>query len=288
MPKINISNLNIDIDSQLWTIDQRLFDFSFDSKSPDIHCDVTFTNQNFQIYEEHPRIFYDDARSVYYTNNKICIIYNELNIPSCITASDDWSECHIYIHQAYNHPDDEKNVTIVKDGLLSALKTIFISAMASRNGILIHSASIEWQGKGVLFSAPSETGKSTHVHLWQEKYNVSILDGDVTACRLSNGLPSVYGLPWCGTSGEYKNASLPLRAIIFLEQDDTNSIIKLGIAEATIRLYARCFLYSWDEKLVDQVLETIKKIVSTTDCYLLKCRPDIEAVEMVKIWLKKE
>lgn len=288
MTKLKISNLNIDIDSEIWTISQNFKHYEFDFELSDIRCIVIFDIDENMIYQDNNLVFRNASKSVYYSNNLIHIVNNKMNIPSRITASENWSICQLYINPVYHNPSDEINVDLVKDGLYSALKMILILALAYRNGVFIHAASIDWQGKGVLFSAPSETGKSTHAHLWQEKYDVPILDGDVTACRLSNCFPTVYGLPWCGASGEYMNASLPLGAIVFLEQDDTNSIIKLDIAEATIRLYARCFIYSWDEKLVDQVLETITKIVSATDCYLLKCRPDFEAVEMVKKWLEKE
>lgn len=169
-----------------------------------------------------------------------------------------------------------------------AVRELFTPALILRGGLMIHASSIEWNGHGVIFPAPSGTGKSTHVHLWQKRYGVTILDGDQTSCRLVDGVPVVFGLPWCGTSGEFVNASRPLRAIVFLEQAPLNSIARLTSNEAAVRLFARCFMHMSNEAMTDRALQTIQEIVGRTDCYLLMCRPDFEAVELVKQCLEKE
>ncbi len=51
----------------------------------------------------------------------------------------------------------------------------------------------------------------------------------------------VFGLPWCGTSEEYMNSSVPLKAVVFLEQADENHIIKLEKSEAVMRLISGSF-----------------------------------------------
>ncbi len=119
-----------------------------------------------------------------------------------------------------------------------------------------------------MFSAPSETGKTTHTLLWQQMYQTPVLDGDVTACRINKDTPVVYGLPWCGTSGQFYQCQRPLGAIVFLQQSQENSIIKLIFQEAFLRLTARCFLLPWNQRLMDQYLNTIQKIVEKVNCYL--------------------
>jgi hypothetical protein len=285
MLKIRLSDINIDINGDTWVLEQNFMDFTSEFNTPDIRWDIVFSDRiGKDLYDpdERSKVLSINSQSVFRSNDETIIRHHIMNIPALIIASRDWSDCRIFLHTDYNRPDDEQNVTLVQGSLFLTLRKLLIFALSYRAGAVIHSASIVWKDKGVLFSAPSGTGKSTHVHLWKTKYRVPILDGDNAACRIIDGRPMVYGLPWCGTSGEYMNARLPLGAIVFLEQAPSNSIVRLDTAEAAIRLYSRCFQYSWDEQMVDRTLETTTDIVATSNCYLLKCRPDEEAVELVK------
>lgn len=118
--------------------------------------------------------------------------------------------------------------------------------------------------------------------LWKDRYDIQVVDGDVTGCRIIDGNPYIYGLPWCGTSGEFSNTRLPLHAFFFMEQHDSNRITKLDNAEAAVRLFARCYLYLGDETVPNLALKIIENIVRCTPCYLFQCRPDYEAVGLVK------
>ena len=62
---------------------------------------------------------------------------------------------------------------------LAALRKI-AEQMPQRNRFLMHGAVLSWRGKGYMFTAPSGTGKSTHLALWK-KYlgdEVEIVNGD--------------------------------------------------------------------------------------------------------------
>ena len=118
--------------------------------------------------------------------------------------------------------------------------------------------------------------------MWQELYHVPILNGDSAACRIIDGSPLAFGIPWCGTSGQYSNHQAPLAAIVFLEQAKENSIVKLDAIEAFMRLTERCIMLRWSESLTKESLFTIQSVVESVDCYLLKCLPDHDAVELVR------
>ena len=118
--------------------------------------------------------------------------------------------------------------------------------------------------------------------MWKEMYHVPILNGDSAACRIIDGSPIAFGIPWCGTSGQYINQHAPLAAIVFLEQAKENSIVKLDTVEAFMRLTERCIMLRWSESLTKESLFTIQSVVESVDCYLLKCLPDHDAVELVR------
>ncbi|HEY8499074.1 MAG TPA: radical SAM protein [Clostridia bacterium] len=197
---------------------------------------------------------------------------------------DDFEE--IYTAISYN-PIDKQTVDNVRNGILGALRSITIAALSYKHGLLVHSSSIIWNGEGIVFAAPSGEGKSTHTNMWRQKYGTEILDGDVTALRIIDEVPYAYGLPWCGTSGEFLNKRVPLRAVVFLQRAEKNRIEKLNFQEAFIRLASRCFMLPYDERMTNQFLNVAQEIASKTDCYLLECLPDYEAVELVKKCLEK-
>lgn len=162
------------------------------------------------------------------------------------------------------------------------MRDAMAAALAKHDGTIIHSSSIIYQNKCVMFSAASGTGKSTYTDMWQELYHLPILNGDSAACRVINGNPIAYGIPWCGTSEQFINEHAPLAAIVFLEQAKENSIVKLDTVEAFMRLTERCIMLRWSESLTKESLFTIQSVVENVDCYLLKCLPDHDAVELVK------
>lgn len=288
MAKITLSGMNIQIAGQPWILERSFQAFLSDFQTPDIICDVIFTRAANR-FDPKCKVFETEEQTIYLSDGVIAYAFTDQTyIPSYITATKDWSQCKIFISDIYDNQDDASCVSRVRAGVSYALKIIFVCALLWRRGLMIHAASIDWQGEGILFSAPSGTGKTTHVNLWKQKYGVPVLDGDTTACRIADGRPMVYGLPWCGTSGEFLNASLPLGALVFLEQDKTNTILRLSPAEAAARLYARSFLFTWDAEMADLALKTVTDIVSSARCYLLMCRPDFEAVELVKQCLEKE
>lgn len=150
------------------------------------------------------------------------------------------------------------------------------------DGLVIHSSTLKWNGKGLMFSAPSETGKSTHVNLWQ-KYldNVIVLNDDTPAVRIINNKLYVFGTPWSGSKFIHSNDSAPLVAIVLLEQAQNNVIRRLINQEVISKLLPRVFLPYFDQNMVGICMSTFEKIMLSVPIYFLQCRPDKEAMELV-------
>jgi hypothetical protein len=160
---------------------------------------------------------------------------------------------------------------------------LFRNNLLFNEGIMIHAAAIEWEGKGIMFSAPSGTGKSTQADLWKLYKGAAVLNGDRSIVRMHEEQAFVYGSPWCGSSGQYLNKRSPLSAIVILKQAKKNELRLLDEQEALFYLLPRCFLPYYDDggEVMDNALKILAGIIMTTRVFLLKCRPDKEAVEMV-------
>ena len=159
----------------------------------------------------------------------------------------------------------------------------FRNRAISMDSITIHSSSFSIDGRGVIVSAPSGTGKSTHTRLWKERYTerVMMINDDRPLIRLFEGVPMLCGTPWSGSTDIYMDTKVPLAGIVMLERAAENSIERLDTCSALQMLIPRCFLPYFDEKLMNTAMKVIEKLVTAVPVYLLRCRPDHEAVELV-------
>ena len=145
-------------------------------------------------------------------------------------------------------------------------------------GVIFHSSYIETKGRGVLFTAPSETGKSTQAALWEKLRGAEILNGDRSAVRVLEDGIFACGVPFAGSSQICKNVTLPLAAIVYLKQAPQTTIRRMRGAEAFRRIWEGCSVNVWDRTDMELVSETVRRIVTEIPVYELACTPDESAV----------
>lgn len=152
-----------------------------------------------------------------------------------------------------------------------------------RGNVVLHSAAASYKGQAMLFSAPSETGKSTHTSLWKKYYTDDVvLFNDDTPIILPDGDGLLAcGTPWSGKTEINENMYFPLKAIVFLKQGKENSIRSLSTFETVVRLLNETRKPVFSE-LMDRHMEIIENIISKTPIYELTCNISKEAVDLVK------
>lgn len=149
-------------------------------------------------------------------------------------------------------------------------------------GLLLHAALIRWQGAGVVFSAPSGTGKSTQAELWRHYAGAEILNGDRAGLMPRDGGWDSWGLPCAGSSGIYRNERAPLRAIAVLRQGPENRVTPLRPARAFAALLPEITVHRWDRDFTQRAAESLEQLVTQVPAYILECRPDQGAVEALR------
>lgn len=154
--------------------------------------------------------------------------------------------------------------------------------LAVHNGILLHCAWIRWRGKAILFTAPSGTGKSTQARLWCEYMDAELINGDRSAVRICDDRILACGIPMSGSSEVRKNEIMPVGAIVYLSQSPQNRIQRLRGAAAFRRVWEGCTVPSWDREDVSRMTDTVSGILSRVPVYHLACRPDWDAVQLLK------
>lgn len=161
-------------------------------------------------------------------------------------------------------------------------EVLFRCAMIGRGGVQIHSAAINRAGKGILFSAPSGLGKTTQAHLWVKHCGATMLNGDRPLVRLADDEALVCGTPWSGSDPVYRNEQLPLGAIVFLERSLENRVEELSNEQAVNRIMPRCFLPYFSTEMMGEALTNLESILRRVPCYLLYCKPERAAAELLE------
>ena len=160
--------------------------------------------------------------------------------------------------------------------------------MLRHDGLILHAAFIRWQGQGILFSAPSGTGKSTQASLWEKHMKAEILNGDRAGIRCVDGQWMAYGLPYAGSSHIYSKESAPISAIVVLQQGAENIIQPLTAAAALRALFPEFSAHRWNPAFMNKMLDISSAMLSQIPVYCLQCRPDYGAVQLLLNTLKDE
>lgn len=153
---------------------------------------------------------------------------------------------------------------------------------------LLHSSFISWQNNGILFTAPSGTGKSTQADLWKKYEDADIYNGDRTIIRKIDGKYYGFGSPYAGSSGIYRNESAPIKAIVVIEQGPDNVIRRLHGREAFLPLFRETLMNTWNKEYMEKMTDLLMDVACQIPVYHLSCRPDQGAVNTVKNEILKE
>lgn len=155
------------------------------------------------------------------------------------------------------------------------------------DSLLLHSSLVRWEGKAVLFTAPSGTGKSTQAELWKTYENADILNGDRAALRRYGDTWCAWGLPYAGSSGIFRNESAPIAAIVYLRQAKQNRIYRIFSIEAMRLIYPELTIHRWDAGFVNRAVDLFLALTNQIPVYILECLPDAGAVQVLQEQLVK-
>ena len=151
--------------------------------------------------------------------------------------------------------------------------------LPGRNKVLMHGAVVAWKQAGYIFTAPSGTGKTTHVRLWK-KYlgsDAEIINGDKPILEVREDEIIAYGTPWAGKERLQKNSCVPVKGICFLRQSEKNNIRKLNKSEALVLLLPQIYIMS-DSKKAGRTLELFSKMLEWIPVYEFYCNISEQAV----------
>lgn len=160
--------------------------------------------------------------------------------------------------------------------------------VASSGGVILHASYIAWQGKAIVFTAPSETGKTTQAELWKTHRGAEIINGDRVALIRENGILCAAGLPFAGSSPYCENVTMPLGAVVYLKQAPMTAIRDLRGREAFRRVWEGCCVNTWNRGDVERAVNLVEGILAQVPVFELACTPDESAVAALEAQLRKQ
>lgn len=150
-----------------------------------------------------------------------------------------------------------------------------------RDRIVFHGAAVEIDGRGFIFTAPSGTGKSTHVRLLRERFGdrVRIVNGDKPIISLCGESPELCSAPWAGKEGWQRNVSVPLCGICILSRSEYNFIERAAPSDCFDTVMRQVYFPS-DPASRIRTLELLDLMSSNVSFYRLGCDISHAAAEV--------
>lgn len=154
--------------------------------------------------------------------------------------------------------------------------------------LLLHASFIEVNGRAILFTAPSGTGKSTQADLWKQYRDADIINGDRVAIKVDDKTMTACGIPFAGSSRHCKNATLPIAAIVYLAQGMETKILPFKGMQAFKKILNEVTIPVWEAHAVERVSDMLLTVLNHVPVYHLECTPDESAVIALENVLNRE
>lgn len=184
--------------------------------------------------------------------------------------------------------DESDNIRLVEDKTETSGKAAFefvgriaVRSMLKNSVITFHGVLMEYNGRGIIITAPSETGKTTHARLWRDEKNALIINGDNACCYKENGKWKGFGIPWSGTSGENINRETEIAALVILQRGEKNKAFRMNEYDAFKGVLPMIHYPSWDIEKTQIAVDLCNDFLKDIPVFGLGCRPDSDSVEVL-------
>ncbi len=272
--KYKIGNFILEIKTQSdFQIAEPYSLFLYDGEDSDYTVNVVFSSKLPQRLENPYYVSQD--RVCDFENGVLCCCYKSRD------NEDEYYACRTAEGKNINIVIDEKYRDMLRSDVIFTLIGIEEIAVES-NGCVLHSSYVEKDGGAILFTGPCDIGKSTQANLWKEYADAVVVNGDKTFIFEKDGVFYASGLPFSGSSKDCLNRVLPLKAVISLEQAESNNAQRFVSAEAFYKLYKNCYPVPYSRELTGRLFDFVQELSQSVPVYEYACLADESAVRYLE------
>jgi hypothetical protein len=189
-------------------------------------------------------------------------------------------------YACYTELSAQEALILLSPNRLSGLHfdPVFVSLLAlerrqiQHDAFILHCAYIVHQGEAILFSAPSETGKSTQGNLWEQYKGAKTINGDRALVQKVNGVWVARGWPVCGSSEICNNLAFPIRSVVMLSQGKTDVVTRLSGMQAFTQIYNQVTINRWNVSANVRCMDLLDTLVREIPVWHLSCTISENAV----------
>lgn len=148
------------------------------------------------------------------------------------------------------------------------------------DGFLMHGVAINVHSKGVIFTAKSGVGKTTHTRLWQKLLGdeMTVINGDKPLIRIIDSKAYAYGTPWAGKEGMHTNSYVQVDTVCFLERFEKNECYLLNKSSVLDKLFSQIYLPGSTKEYL-KTIDLLSQFINSVNFYKIKCNMDLSAAK---------
>ena len=148
------------------------------------------------------------------------------------------------------------------------------------DAFVMHGTVIKVEDKGIMFTAVSGTGKTTHMLLWFKLLGdkLTVINGDKPIIRFFDGVPYAYGTPWCGKEGYNTNDRVILSDICLIERGEVDEAMFATQLDVFSHFIKQIYRPSKTE-LINKTFDLAGKLFKFSNLRKFKCRKNISAAK---------
>lgn len=149
------------------------------------------------------------------------------------------------------------------------------------NAMLFHCSAIKYKNGAYLFTAPSGTGKSTHVSYWKRLLGEKavIINDDKPIIRKIDNKFYVYGSPWNGKHNLGENVRAELKAVCTLTRAKENYITEISAIESVKTIMGQTLRPSETENVI-KLINLVEGVATCCPQYKLGCNLSPESAKV--------
>jgi serine kinase of HPr protein (carbohydrate metabolism regulator) len=193
-------------------------------------------------------------------------------------------ECdEITVHCGQRLVRRDGNSVMVHNPVTYPLDQILMMFFLARNqGVIVHAAGVEMEGKGLIFAGCSGAGKSTLSRLLMNEPGMRVLSDDRIIVRKKRDGFKMHGTPWHGDAGLAENRSVDLKGVFFLKHGVMNEVCQLSHTVAFERLLTVASVPWFERVVTDHILSVCENVAKEIPAYEFAFVPDAGAAEFVQ------
>jgi hypothetical protein len=151
--------------------------------------------------------------------------------------------------------------------------------LISEGVLVVHGATVEYEGMALLFTGHSGAGKSTIAAI-AESAGARVLSDDRSIVTVRDSTPTVWGTPWHGTHRRGSPEAVPLTAMFLLVQDVEDRTGPMSPARATGELLVRLIHPGSRPKDMERLLDGVAAVAERVPMAELRFRPTVDAFHL--------